>query len=281
MNWIDNFTALIQLISAVNFVYIISHFPTTVLGVIFNKEKLLNGRFSAFTDQINADLQSLETMEPITIQDGRTNQAVIDSLKSDYAALKSEWDAKRAETENVINKAKSVKGSKCLFLYVSLYCILTMFNIAMIKVTQCDFWLVFSMLMNVTAFVCSAYYTYIVWSYKWDTKDNVACYVSTCRAFMLSAAVALAIGGINSIAVSLFGGWPINKAAADVLLSLCVFLPFYPCLMTVVFVHCYEWKVKRLTGDETTELENRQKGLHGRKDALDNMDRMFTRPSFE
>ena len=148
MSWIDNFMALIQLISAVNFVYIISHFPSAVLGVIFNKKKLINDRFSSFTNQINADLQSLDTMTPMTIQDGRTNGQEIESLKEDYKKMKSEWDVKRDETESVIDKAQSVKGSKCLILYTSLYCILTMFNIAMIKVTQCDFWLVSTILIN-------------------------------------------------------------------------------------------------------------------------------------
>ena len=280
MTWLDSFTALIQLISAVNFVYIVSHFPTKVLSVIFNKEKLIADHFSSSTNQINADLQSLETMNPITIQDGRTNQAEIDSLKDKYTSLKNDWDAKQAETERVIDTAKSVKGSKCLFLFISLYCILTLFNIGIMKACQTEFWCIETMTFNVIALGCSLYYTYIMWKHKWDGKGDVECYTSTGWWFLAVLVAAYLLSGLNSLILSWVGGIPLHQPSVDVLLSLCVILPFYPCLMTIVFIYCHERKIKNLTGKETSDLKVRQADLHARKVALDNMDRMFTPPGF-
>lgn len=280
MTWLDSFTALIQLISAVNFVYIVSHFPTKVLDVIFNKEKLISEHFSAQTDQINADLQSLETMPPITTQDGRSNQAEIDSLKSDYTALKARWDAKQEETVKVIDTAKNVKGSRCLFLFVSLYCILTLFNIGILDMCQSEFWCVQTILFNIVTFVCSAYYTVVMWKHKWDSKGDAECYTSTGWTFLYTLLGSYAFSAANSLVVSLWGGLPLHQTIADILLSLCVFLPFYPCLMVIVFIYCHERKIRKLTGVETEGLRTEQGDLHRRKVALDNMERMFTRPGF-
>ena len=149
------------------------------------------------------------------------------------------------------------------------------------KVTHCEFWIVFTFLMNILTFFISCCYTYIIWWYKWDKKENVDCYVKTCRIFIASVLVAFAFSSINSLLISHTGGLPIHRLASHILLSLCVFLPFYPCLLTIIFVYCHELKVKKLTGKDTLELENRQLGLHRRKETLDNMDSMFTRPIFK
>ena len=280
MNWIDNFTALIQLISAVNFIYIISHFPTKVLGVIFNKEKLIGEHFSDLTDQINADLQSLETMVPITIQDGRTNQGEIDDLRNKYVTLKTKWDAKKSETEQVIDTAKSVKGSRCLFLFISLYCILTLLNIGIVKTCQSEYWCIHIIAFNVITLICSFYYTYIMWKHKWDGKGDAECYISTCRGFLAVLAVSYLLSGINSLIVFLTGGMPLHQPSVDVMMALCIFLPFYPYLMTIMFIYCHEQKIRKLTGKETVSLKKEQIGLHNRKVAIDNMEKMFTRPGF-
>lgn len=281
MNWLDSFTVLIQLISAVNFVYIVSHFPSTVIDYIFDRKKLITDKFCSFTNQISADLQSLESMTPMIIQDGRSNEDTINALKKDYVDLKKKWDEKQDTAEKIIDKVRNVKGSKCLFLYISLYCIFSIFNIAMMKVTNSEFWLVTTILMNLFAFLCSSYYSFVVWSHKWDKKDNVECYVSTCHGFALSVVLAFVLSCVNSLIVICLVAFPIYQMIANILLSLCVFLPFYPFLMVIVFILMHNRQVKCLTGgNETKELEREQTKLHKRKEDLDKMEKMFTLPNF-
>lgn len=281
MNWLDSFTVLIQLISAVNFVYIVSHFPSTVIDYVFDRKKLVTDKFCSFTNQITADLQSLESMKPMTIQDGRSNQDTINDLKKDYEDLKREWDEKQDAAEKIIEKVKNVKGTKCLFLYISLYCIFSIFNIAMMKVTNANFWIVTTIIMNFVAVIFSSYYTIVVWSYKWDKKDNVECYVSTCHGFVWSVIFVFILSCVNSLIVTCLVGFPLSQIIANILLSLCVILPFYPFIMVIVFILMHERQVKRLTGGiETKELEEQQTKLHKRKDDLDKMDKMFTLPNF-
>lgn len=282
MNWLDSFTVLIQLISAVNFVYIASHFPSKVIDYIFDKKKLITDKFGSFTNQITADLQSLESMKPMTMQDGRSNQDAINALKKDYENLKKEWDKKQDAAEEIIEKAKSVKGTNSLFLYISLYCIFSIFNIAMMKVTNADFWLVTTILMNIFAFLCSFYYTFVVWSHKWDKKDRVECYVSTCHWFARSVVLAFILSCVNSLIVIYLVAFPVYQIIANILLSLCVFLPFYPFFMVIVFILMHERQVRCLTGgNETKELERQQTDLHRRKDDFDKVDEMFTLPKFK
>lgn len=281
MSWLDSFTVLIQLISAVNFVYIVSHFPSTVIDYVFDRKKLITDKFGSYTNQITADLQSLESMKPMIIQDGRSNQDTIDALKKDYEELKNKWVEKQDTAEKIIDKVKSVKGTKCLFLYISLYCIFSIFNIAMMKVTNADFWLVTTVLLNIFAFLYSSYYTFVICSHKWDEKDSVECYVSTCHGFAWSVVLAFVLSYVNSLIVKCLVAFPIYQIISNILLSLCVFLPFYPFLMVIGFILWHERRVKCLTGgNETKELEGQQIELHKRKDDLDNVEKMFTLPKF-
>lgn len=283
MNWLDSFTVLLQLISAVNFAYIVTHFPSKVLDIIFNKQRLLDEKFSVYTNEINADIQSLEAMPPILTVDGKSTEESIIKLKNDYKQHKSEWDEKRQETENVIDSAKDVKGSKCLFLFISLYCILTLFNIAIFKETNYDLWFFFTIFLNIMSFLASAFYTRIIWNHEWDSRDNVECYKVTCKGFMWALIIAIVLSTINLFVVWLLGGAPVNRFVANAFLSLCVILPFYPCLITILFIQMHERRVNKLTGEGTADLISTQQVLHARKVQLDTVDGFFTptRPDFK
>ena len=121
LDWINSFTVLIQTISAVNFVFIVSHYPRRVFGIIFNENKLVKEKFKDNTDQIVADVQSLKAMDVMILQDGRSTQEKIESLKQDYENLKKEWDNKLEEIKSLILRAKRVNGSKSLFLNSNSY----------------------------------------------------------------------------------------------------------------------------------------------------------------
>lgn len=279
LSWMDYFTALIQLISAVNFVYIITHFPKRVFKIIFDKKKFLGDKFHKVTSSINADIQSVNTINLIETTEGGTNLDAAIALVNEYENLKKNWNEQINSIKTYIDKAKKVKGSKCLFLYVSLYCIVTLFNIAILQANPNDFWICSTILMNIIALGCSIYYTYVIWTFKWDAKDKVRCYVNTSNAFIVSILAVPLISGANSLIVSQVGGFPINETFVNILLSLCVFLPFYPCLMTIFFVYCHKLNIKKLTkGKEITRLEEKLEGLKKRKKVLENIGEILTTP---
>ena len=278
MNWLEHYTALIQLISAVNFAYIATHFPTKVFGLIFDENKLLNNKLLSFKNQVSADILSLTFMQPLKTEDGRTNANIIDQLRRDYTNHNEKWEAKQNEIIKKINTAKSVKGSKCLFLNISLFCILTLFNIATFGIVNSDFVLIFAILTNIGTFLYSIYLTYSMWYHKWDGFSDVQCYRKTGFTFGIIVVTALIVSFINYMAIAQTGGTPIPHRILSLLLFLSIILPLYPCLMSIVFIMSHGKNITDYIETETSSLKIEQSKLHKRKEDLDKIDEMFSPP---
>ena len=280
MSWLEHYAALIQLMSAVNFAYIVTHFPSKVFAMIFDVKKLLNNRLFSYIIQVSADIESLKVMQPIITNDGRSNEYRILELREDYNEHYVKWKQKKKEIKAQINMAKAVKGSKCIFLNVSLFCLLTLFNIATYILFENDFMMVFILLLNRFILFYSIYLSYIMWKHKWDQLSDVDCYRRTGLSFLLIVIVALVISGINSLALAQTGGTPIPDWLGNSVLSLCIILPFYPCLISILFVFFHEKDIVRYIKIETAPLRIEQAQLHERKQNLDMIDDLFTQPDF-
>lgn len=276
MNWLEHYTALIQLISAVNFAYIVTHFPSKVFGMIFDVNKLLNQKLFSYKNQVAVDVESIKVMRPIRTEDGRTNESMIVTLRHDYDEHKKKWNEKETDITDRINTAKAVKGSKCLFLNVSFFCVFTLFNIATFKIFSTNFMLVFTLLLNLFVLCYSVFLAYIMWEHKWDKLTDVQCYRQTGVAFLLIVVIALFVSGINSLAITQTGAIPIPEWLSKSVLSLCVLLPLFPCVVSVVFILFHENKITNYINDKTEPLITEQEQLHRRKVELDKMDNMFT-----
>lgn len=276
MNWLEHYTALIQLISAVNFAYIVTHFPSTVFAMIFDVNKLLNNKLFSYKNQVSADIESLKVMQPIKTEDGRTNERLIKNLRKDYNEHKEKWNEKEKDIKERINTAKSVKGSKCIFLNISLFCLFTLFNIATYSIFNNEYMLVFTLLQNLFILLYSVYLTYIMWEHKWDHFSDVQCYRRTGSAFLLIVLLALFISCINGYAIVKTGGTAIPNWLSNSILYLSIILPLYPCIISILFIMLHEKKIKSYINTETTLLIEEQVKLHKRKEDLERMDSMFT-----
>ena len=276
LDWINSFTVLIQTISAVNFVFIVSHYPRRVFGIIFNENKLVKEKFKDNTDQIVADVQSLKAMDVMILQDGRSTQEKIESLKQDYENLKKEWDNKLEEIKSLILRAKRVNGSKSLFLIISIFCLLTLLNISMLGLYQSDFWFAFVALLNILTLVYSIYLTCIIWNDEWKNRDKVECYKQSLKEYLIIVVGSLLLAVLNYIITICGVRETASVSIANWILVLSVILPFYPCIMMAIYVYCYEKKVSRKTTKETKPLLDKQSELHRRKLQLDDLEKNFT-----
>lgn len=278
LDWINSFTVLIQTISAVNFVFIVSHYPRRVFGIIFNEKKLVKEKFKDNTDQIVADVQSLKAMDVLMLKDGRSTQEKIEVLKKDYEDLKKEWDSKLEEIKALILKSKNVKGSKSLFLVISIFCLLTLLNISMLGLFPGDFWFIFTVILNLLTFIYSGFLTWVIWNNKWNAFDPVECYKRALKDYLYIICGSLLVAGINYLITIFCTRTPTSESFASIILSLSVFLPFYPCLVIALYVIYNEKKVSKKTSEETKPLLDRQVALHKRKLDLDDLEKSFTLP---
>lgn len=278
MNWLEHYTVLIQLISAVNFAYIATHFPSKVFGMIFDVNKLLNNKLFSYKMQVAADMESLKVMQPIKTDNGRSNEGMIVELRDNYNEHREKWNQKQKDIEERIDTAKSVKGSKCIFLNISLFCVFALFNIATLELVYNDFMMVFALLLNLFTLLYSLFLTYIMWKHKWDGFSDVKCYRLTGLAFLLIVILALLVSGINSFAISRVGASPIPELLSNSILFFCIVLPLYPCIISVLFIILHENKIKNYIESETAPLIAEQEELHKRKEKLDMIDEMFSSP---
>lgn len=119
-----------------------------------------------------------------------------------------------------------------------------------------------------------------MWEHKWDNENDISCYRKTGFTLTIIICVALLVTMINHIAVTQVGASPIPGWLSCVVLSLCVLLPFYPCIMSVIFVALHEKTIIKLIDKETKVLISEQHELHKRKELLDKIDEYFSQPQW-
>jgi hypothetical protein len=119
-----------------------------------------------------------------------------------------------------------------------------------------------------------------MWKHKWDNDSDIKCYKKTGFTLSLIICIALLATVTNYIAVSQVEASPIPSWLLYVTLSLCVFLPFYPCIMSIIFVALHEKRIIKLIMTETKVLISEQQELHKRKELLDKIDEYFTKPQW-
>ena len=267
-----NYTALIQLISAVNFAYIFTHFHQRVYAIMFNEKKLIEQRFTSFINDMSVDLESLESMEPIETTRGATNVQSLEKLRDDFKKLDEEWDILKSSIIRTLNKVKSVKGVRSLFLYISLFCLVHLFNLATIQWVQCDFFILYTKIYVITSVFVPAKITFCILSSRWEKKSVVDCYKWTSKAFVFSFVLSIVLSG-----VFLYFGWFLSaRWLTATVFTLAVLLPFYACLFSILYIVGYELYTNYFAGCTTKGVIKKQKDLHGHKLTLDASYKMFT-----
>ena len=125
------FTALIQLISAVNFANIAFDFHTKVFKVFFNVEAIIDHKFHRIKNAIIADQESLQQMTPLETTDGRSNLNSIEQLKKKYTKFSEQWEFEIDEVKDSVKGIETKQWFRSFFMLVSLYCI---FDLALISI---------------------------------------------------------------------------------------------------------------------------------------------------
>lgn len=261
MNELEHFTALIQLISAVNFAYIVPYFHKKVYETIFNEEKFYSDRIISFQDTMAADLESLKRMKP---KGNGKEKKEFNELIGKYNDLNVKWEAKKAETESFVDWVMNRKGFKSLFLFASLFCVIDLFNIAITNVIDANFLLVFSQLMAMLSFFYVIKLTYRILKSGWKQKDDDYCYKRTIRYFVIAFFLALLVALLNEWMLQ-YSCTPIPYWTKKITLILSVGIPFFPCLFTFLFIGICVQFINIFTSFNTRAIRKEQETLSAEK----------------
>lgn len=276
--WLEHFIPFIQSMGAVNIVYVATHFPAKIYDLFFN-EKRIEDELSELRNKINAGAGAVQNMGHMTRDDGKTNENAVGKLKKDYNDLLNKWDGAHRNILKEAETARNVKGAKSLFLNITLYCMLMMFAIIAFATTGYNFFRLFIMAMNVVTTLYICWITYIMWHHKWDKKEECVCYKKTFWIFVVQVIVSVILAAASLWAVPLIETiWLIPSCISLGLLLLCLFLPVYPCLITVIFIFVHERKINQLKEKISSDFIDEQEKLDKRKKEFEEMDQMFTTP---
>ncbi len=265
---IVHFEAFIQLISAVNFMYILTKFSNKVYERIFDENRMFTQRFTNYTDALAANGTTLEKMSPITTIEGMSTEQAINDLRQKYQNLETRWHKTADDVKEKIAKMNDVRGLRCLFLYASLFCIIDLFNIAWYNAAYTDFSLIFTFTFNI---ICSFYLvviSIIVWFEKWKEKDDSYCYEWTTTRFVLSLGIALGLTVINW-GLQHFFFFPIPQTIYCILSLFCIVNAVFPLLFTVIYIKVSVYKIGKYTMDQTKDLKEEFEGLNADKKKID------------
>lgn len=205
-SWLEHFTTAIQLITAINVTYIFTHFPKRIYDSIFNYEETRRQKYALFKDTHLSVLENdLDNMEKKKVL-GQT-LTVPAKLKSEVVRVKEQWESWAKWSDNLIKRTKEVKGVKCLFLFVSVYCFLNLLGIGVINVwstggtaleTLCAY--------NIVSAVFSLLILIKVLSGAWNSREDNECYDSTRRYIGWGLILTVILCIVNSIFIH-FGNY--------------------------------------------------------------------------
>lgn len=235
-SWLEHFTTVIQLITAINVTYIFTHFPKKIYDSIYNYEVTRREKYALFKDThllvLEDDLDNMRKKKVL-------GQAltVPEKLMSEVKRVGEQWEAWAKWSDKLIDRSKEVKGVKCLFLYVSVYCFVCLLGIGIVNVwsecgTVCDVLSIY----NVVSTVFSIFILVKVLSGSWNIKEDNECYDVTRRYIgwtMVLTVILCVVNGIfvQSGAYVVIPGW-----LQFAYLAICVVLPFLPCLFSIMYV---------------------------------------------
>ena len=235
--WLEKFTALIQVISAINFTYILTHFPKTVYDKILNEEELTNKRFQSFIDgPLSKAEESIECMDPIVIN-GKDTIEHITQLKDLLNKYLTIWNDEKNKTEKIIQNIKEAKGIKCLFLFISVFCILDFFNIALVNIYDSQFVQVFIFWINLFSFAFTIWISFKIVFSRWKGREDNYCYNQTSRYIFYTLIFSVVFAIINEWIIAKYGVLlEIPIIISKAILWLCIILPLVPCLLSILLI---------------------------------------------
>lgn len=136
MEFLFNFSALIQLVAAINFAYILCQFNKRFDNVISNAGDYIQRSFDKISDKINLDMMSLKSKLALSQAGGLNCAAFIDKLTNSLSEIKHYKEQKNVQIKNVISLFVNKEGYGCLFFFLSLYSVLDLAIIAWISVSD-------------------------------------------------------------------------------------------------------------------------------------------------
>ena len=234
----DNYYTVIQIITGVNFVFILSNFLQRTINDLFDVKSHLDANNKRYA---NKWLLDAETANSMTIHDenGANNRAAIEKLSKKYKKIANIWSQWCGWLNGVNEKMSSRLGFQTLFLLGSIYCVVDLLLMAYScnnsDLLGCTlFFLSWNIIF--TIIILFVFIRIVIGGVKNEKEEN------------LQWAFWFVFMGIMVLIVILFMSQDtITQMNSYIPVKLCewnsksaIILPFMPCALSVVYIFCVE-----------------------------------------
>lgn len=274
METLNNFTALIQLISAVNFANILFGYHKKVFRVLFNIRQSIDDKFGEIKESTTIDIDSCRKMKPIKSTEGTSTEESINTLKEDYENFYTKFKHEIDSLYKDCRKASDSNWVKTFFLFISLYCVMDLLLIAIIYTFNTTFTHCILHIINLAAVICIVKYIINIFKQTEDPSYKVA--IRDCSIIVASA---LILSGLNSILISMGFCYPIPNWVEVISTILSISIPFIPCILCFFYVSIIVKKLHKSVGNKLEELSHESNRLHVRMKELNTVEMLFTKTS--
>lgn len=239
---IEKFTAAIQLITAVNFTFILTHFPNTIYKQVLDYDVANRKGFKKFNDNMLIPLK-----EDINNMNTKNDEKLIkhkQKLAEKISSIQEKWKEYEQKSSRLTQHISDSKGFKCLFLFVSVYCVFDLIAIPALNLWNNDYLTTLISLINLASIAFTVRLSWIICRFKWNDRSDRECYNRTIIFLLYSFLGILPVWAITHFAPTAI--WNANAVwfvkfiwGFDV--WSCLLLPFYPFLFSISFVFGAIW----------------------------------------
>ena len=270
MEALNNFTALIQLISAVNFANILFGYHKKVFRVLFNMKQIVDEKVKEIKKTTMIDLGSLRNMKPIKSIDGQSNEESINTLKADYENFDSEFQEAIESLYKECRAASDSNWIKTFFLFISLYCVLDLLLIALVYTFNTTFTHCILHIINFATVIFIVKYVVNIFKQASDPSYKVA--IRDCAIIIISSII---LSGINSLFIHWGYNFPIPDWVEISSLVLSILIPFLPCVLCFLYVSRIVKELRNKVEKNIDGLSKRSNKLHDRMTELNTVEKLF------
>lgn len=240
---IEHFTAAIQLITAVNFTFILTHLPKCIFKQILGYDLVCREKFKKFRAiKLGGIANDINNMKNIVI-DGVETSRHKNKLTSKVDRIIASWDFCEEKSVSIINRLCKAKGFKCLFLFISVYCVFDLIAIPSLNLWSNDYLITLISLINLFAIFHTLRLSWIILHSKWDAKPDRECYNRTIVFLAYTFLGIIPVWFLANFLPNIQFNENLRLDAVVVLKGIwefdiwsCLLLPFYPYVFSMLYV---------------------------------------------
>ena len=152
MLYLYSLSSFVQFIGAFHFANVYLPIQDNLFKFFLNVEDKFVSRFGDIREKIQADIESLSSMEPIVTTDGLSTKPSVDKITDELSRLQDDGGKIESHTKSEIQERFKMGYSRPMFMSFGLYCTFELLAFGIMDMTN-----------NISVYSSFSFYTLSMW----------------------------------------------------------------------------------------------------------------------